>query len=151
MYEKTCFCGWIEVLLELCIISCILMILDDLFRSTFGPTDRVLKSCLGASKNYHCVQISFLHVYHHATMFPLWWIGVKWVAGGNSFMPAMLNSIIHTIMYSYYGLSACGPSVQPYLWCVQLFVIGRNIAKMCDMIFVVVERIGSLAKRTFVL
>ena len=27
-------------------------------------------------------QISFLHVYHHATMFPLWWIGVKWVAGG---------------------------------------------------------------------
>lgn len=27
-------------------------------------------------------QISFLHVYHHATMFPIWWIGVKWVAGG---------------------------------------------------------------------
>ena len=27
-------------------------------------------------------QISFLHVYHHATMFPLWWIGIKWVAGG---------------------------------------------------------------------
>ena len=27
-------------------------------------------------------QISFLHVYHHATMFPIWWMGVKWVAGG---------------------------------------------------------------------
>lgn len=27
-------------------------------------------------------QISFLHVYHHATMFPIWWIGIKWVAGG---------------------------------------------------------------------
>jgi len=27
-------------------------------------------------------QVSFLHVYHHASMFPLWWIGVKWVAGG---------------------------------------------------------------------
>ena len=27
-------------------------------------------------------QVSFLHVYHHATMFSLWWIGVKWVAGG---------------------------------------------------------------------
>ena len=27
-------------------------------------------------------QISFLHVYHHATMFPIWWIGVKWVPGG---------------------------------------------------------------------
>ena len=27
-------------------------------------------------------QISFLHVYHHASMFPIWWIGVKWVPGG---------------------------------------------------------------------
>ncbi len=27
-------------------------------------------------------QISFLHVYHHATMFPIWWTGIKWVAGG---------------------------------------------------------------------
>ena len=27
-------------------------------------------------------QISFLHVYHHATMFPIWWIGIKWTAGG---------------------------------------------------------------------
>lgn len=27
-------------------------------------------------------QISFLHVYHHCTMFTLWWIGIKWVAGG---------------------------------------------------------------------
>ena len=27
-------------------------------------------------------QITFLHVFHHASMFALWWIGVKWVAGG---------------------------------------------------------------------
>ena len=27
-------------------------------------------------------QISFLHVYHHASMFPIWWVGIKWVAGG---------------------------------------------------------------------
>ena len=27
-------------------------------------------------------QVTFLHVYHHASMFFLWWIGVKWVAGG---------------------------------------------------------------------
>ncbi|PIK35523.1 putative elongation of very long chain fatty acids protein 4 isoform X1 [Apostichopus japonicus] len=26
-------------------------------------------------------QISFLHVYHHATMPMLWWVGVRWVAG----------------------------------------------------------------------
>uniref|UniRef100_A0A3Q1H8A9 Elongation of very long chain fatty acids protein n=1 Tax=Anabas testudineus TaxID=64144 RepID=A0A3Q1H8A9_ANATE len=27
-------------------------------------------------------QVSFLHVYHHWTMFILWWIGIKWVPGG---------------------------------------------------------------------
>lgn len=27
-------------------------------------------------------QVSFLHVYHHCTMFILWWIGIKWVPGG---------------------------------------------------------------------
>lgn len=27
-------------------------------------------------------QVTFLHVYHHCSMFTLWWIGIKWVAGG---------------------------------------------------------------------
>ncbi|XP_064600548.1 very long chain fatty acid elongase 4-like [Liolophura sinensis] len=61
-------------------------------------------------------QVSFLHVYHHATMFPIWWIGVKWVAGGQSFFGAMLNSFIHVVMYTYYGVSALGPQFQKYLW-----------------------------------
>lgn len=28
-------------------------------------------------------QLTFLHVYHHSTMFPLWWIGVKFVPSGS--------------------------------------------------------------------
>nr|WPT09942.1 elongation of very long chain fatty acids 4 protein [Namalycastis rhodochorde] len=61
-------------------------------------------------------QISFLHVYHHATMFPIWWVGVKWVPGGQAFFGAMMNSFIHVIMYTYYGLAALGPQFQKYLW-----------------------------------
>ncbi|KAH3882565.1 elongation of very long chain fatty acids protein 4-like isoform X1 [Dreissena polymorpha] len=61
-------------------------------------------------------QISFLHVYHHATMFPIWWMGIKWVAGGQSFFGAMINSFIHVIMYTYYGIAALGPQFQKYLW-----------------------------------
>lgn len=61
-------------------------------------------------------QVSFLHVYHHATMFPIWWIGVKWVPGGQSFFGAMINSFIHVIMYTYYGISVLGPEFQKYLW-----------------------------------
>ncbi|KAL8614268.1 hypothetical protein ACOMHN_007606 [Nucella lapillus] len=61
-------------------------------------------------------QVSFLHVYHHATMFPIWYIGVKWVAGGQSFFGAMVNSFVHVIMYTYYGVAAMGPEFQKYLW-----------------------------------
>ena len=28
----------------------------------------------------------------------------------------MLNSFIHLVMYSYYGLAALGPKYQKYLW-----------------------------------
>ncbi|XP_040576929.1 very long chain fatty acid elongase 4 isoform X2 [Lepeophtheirus salmonis] len=61
-------------------------------------------------------QLTFLHVYHHSTMFCLWWIGVKYVAGGSSFLGAMFNSFVHILMYSYYFLTACGPKVRAYLW-----------------------------------
>ncbi|CAD7004421.1 unnamed protein product [Ceratitis capitata] len=61
-------------------------------------------------------QLTFLHVYHHSTMFPLWWIAVKWVPTGSTIVPSLINSFIHIIMYSYYGLSALGPNVQKFLW-----------------------------------
>ncbi|XP_071486804.1 very long chain fatty acid elongase 4-like [Diadema antillarum] len=61
-------------------------------------------------------QISFLHVYHHATMPLLWWIGVRWIPGGASYFSGMVNCLIHVLMYGYYFLSALGPSIQPYLW-----------------------------------
>ncbi|XP_064400012.1 very long chain fatty acid elongase 4-like [Halichondria panicea] len=61
-------------------------------------------------------QVTFLHVYHHASMFFLWWIGIKWVAGGQSVWGALINSFVHVVMYSYYALSCLGPSIQKYLW-----------------------------------
>lgn len=61
-------------------------------------------------------QLTFLHVYHHSTMFGLWWIGVKYVAGGSSFLGAMFNCYVHVLMYSYYFLSACGPEAVPRSW-----------------------------------
>lgn len=60
-------------------------------------------------------QVSFLHVYHHTSMVCLWWIGVKWVAGGQSFLSAMINSLVHVVMYTYYGMSAM-PHLRKYLW-----------------------------------
>ncbi|KAK3103302.1 hypothetical protein FSP39_018353, partial [Pinctada imbricata] len=61
-------------------------------------------------------QISFLHVYHHSTMPVLWWIGVKFVPGGESYQCASINSAIHVLMYTYYFLAAMGPHMQKFLW-----------------------------------
>jgi len=50
-------------------------------------------------------QVSFLHVYHHTTIAWAWWIGLKLMPGGDSYFGALLNSLIHVLMYSYYALS----------------------------------------------
>ncbi|XP_071502102.1 very long chain fatty acid elongase 4-like [Diadema antillarum] len=60
-------------------------------------------------------QVTFLHVYHHSTMIVNWWLGVKFIAGGQSFFLAMCNCLVHVLMYTYYALSALGPHMQKYL------------------------------------
>ncbi|XP_062136211.1 elongation of very long chain fatty acids protein 4-like [Drosophila sulfurigaster albostrigata] len=61
-------------------------------------------------------QLTFLHLYHHSTMFLICWIVVKWIPTGSTFVPALMNSFVHIIMYGYYSLSALGPRLHPYLW-----------------------------------
>lgn len=61
-------------------------------------------------------QVSFLHVFHHAIMPVSWWFGVKYVPGGISTFHALLNSFIHMLMYTYYGLAAAGPRYRRYIW-----------------------------------
>ncbi|KAM9101218.1 very long chain fatty acid elongase 2 isoform 1-T1 [Sarcophilus harrisii] len=60
-------------------------------------------------------QITFLHVYHHTSMFNIWWCVLNWIPCGQSFFGPTLNSFIHILMYSYYGLSVI-PSMHKYLW-----------------------------------
>ncbi|CAH1282947.1 unnamed protein product [Diabrotica balteata] len=79
-------------------------------------------------------QLSFLHVYHHSTMFAFWWIGIKWVPSGSTFLPAMVNSGIHVLMYSYYGLSVFGPKVAQYLWWKKYLTILQLIQFTCALI-----------------
>ncbi|XP_069675782.1 very long chain fatty acid elongase 2-like [Periplaneta americana] len=61
-------------------------------------------------------QLTFLHIYHHSTMLPNWYLGILYLPGGQAFLSVLLNSLVHVIMYSYYMLSALGPALQPYLW-----------------------------------
>ncbi|CAL8081367.1 unnamed protein product [Calicophoron daubneyi] len=59
-------------------------------------------------------QVTFLHVFHHATMPPSIWWGVRYAPGGIVYMFVVANSFIHVIMYTYYGLAAAG--LYKYLW-----------------------------------
>jgi elongation of very long chain fatty acids protein 4 len=40
--------------------------------------------------------------------FGLWWFGIRFTPGGDSYFSAMLNSFVHVIMYSYYLCAALG-------------------------------------------
>lgn len=65
-------------------------------------------------KNFH--QVTTLHLVHHATVPIICWFFLKYsVSESSAFFP-FINSFIHTIMYTYYALSALGPRIRPYLW-----------------------------------
>ncbi|TNN09899.1 Elongation of very long chain fatty acids protein [Schistosoma japonicum] len=51
-------------------------------------------------------QVTFLHVFHHASMPPSVWWGLKYAPGGVLYMFPLVNSFVHIIMYTYYGLAA---------------------------------------------
>lgn len=61
-------------------------------------------------------QVSPLHVFHHGFMPIACYIGLKFIPGGNIILIPLVNTGIHAIMYTYYGLAAIGPHMQPYLW-----------------------------------
>ncbi|CAG2104930.1 unnamed protein product, partial [Medioppia subpectinata] len=62
-------------------------------------------------------QVSFLHVYHHFMVPVLGYMTAKLCPQTVAVeVFCLLNSIVHTVMYSYYLLSAFGPQIQPYLW-----------------------------------
>lgn len=50
------------------------------------------------------VQVSFLHVYHHALLIWAWFLVTKLCCGGDAYFGALANSFIHVVMYSYYAM-----------------------------------------------
>lgn len=60
--------------------------------------------------------VSFLHVYHHTTMFILCWLAIKHRTCEEFSVMGAINTFVHIIMYTYYLLAALGPRVRKYLW-----------------------------------
>jgi elongation of very long chain fatty acids protein 4 len=53
-------------------------------------------------------QLSFLHCSHHALVPIAVWYGMWHSPNGDSYVPCLVNSFVHTIMYSYYLLTTLG-------------------------------------------
>ncbi len=47
-------------------------------------------------------QLSFLHVYHHFTIFLFYWLNANVMYDGDVYLTILLNGFIHTVMYTYY-------------------------------------------------
>ncbi|XP_066993699.1 very long chain fatty acid elongase 7 [Anabrus simplex] len=60
--------------------------------------------------------VSFVHVYHHSGMFLTTWMAVKFLPGGHGFFLAFMNTVVHTIMYTYYLLTSISPEYGKYIW-----------------------------------
>lgn len=77
-------------------------------------------------------QISFLHVYHHTTIFAIWWAVTKWGPGGEAYFSVILNSFVHVVMYSYYLSTTIGMPlsfIKPYITSMQML---QFVLMMCQ-------------------
>jgi elongation of very long chain fatty acids protein 4 len=50
------------------------------------------------------VQFSFLHVYHHTSIFMIYWLNINVGYDGDIYYTVILNAFIHFMMYLYYFL-----------------------------------------------
>lgn len=61
-------------------------------------------------------QITFLHVYHHAGMVCLAWLGCRYLPGGQGVYLGYINSLVHAFMYTYYLLTAWNKEFKKSIW-----------------------------------
>ena len=78
-------------------------------------------------KKFH--KINFLHIYNHATMFPIWWLSTSFLADGTSAVAALLNSGLHALLYFYYTVSIIGPDFQKWVWWKKYLILLQLVSK----------------------
>ncbi|XP_075236593.1 very long chain fatty acid elongase 7-like [Lycorma delicatula] len=93
LYKAMCEFGWFYL------VSKIIDLLDTVFF--------ILRK-----KQSH---VTFLHVYHHASLVLVSWAYLKYVRGEQGVWIGFINTSVHIVMYFYYFLSAFGESMKPYL------------------------------------
>jgi len=81
-------------------------------------------------------QLSFLHIYHHASIFLVYWMNFSAAYDGDIYLTIVLNSFVHLVMYSYYFLSTLGYSAwwKNYITLLQM---GQFILMNAQAIYII--------------
>ena len=82
-------------------------------------------------------QLSFLHVYHHFTIFSFYWWNVNCAYDGDIYLTIILNGAIHTIMYTYYFLALHTKDIwwKSYLTSCQLIQFMCMLSQAAYLVF----------------
>merc|ERR1719440_2727366 len=60
-------------------------------------------------------QVSFLHVYHHSSIFLIYWLNANAFYDADIYFTIVLNGAIHFIMYGYYFATAFNVKVPIFI------------------------------------
>lgn len=82
-------------------------------------------------------QVTFLHVYHHTLMVIATWLIAKYSRNDTIIFLGTINSLVHVVMYSYYGLSAF-PHLTKYLWWKKYITIMQLVQFVMMFLHVVI-------------
>jgi len=75
-------------------------------------------------------QVSFLHVYHHFSIFLFYWLNAQCNYDGDAYFSIVLNGSIHFIMYGYYFATAFNVSVPMF---IKKTITNSQLTQFCLM------------------
>jgi elongation of very long chain fatty acids protein 4 len=78
--------------------------------------------------NWH--QVSFLHVYHHTSIFLVYWLNANVSYDSDIYFTIVLNGIIHFIMYGYYLATTFNVVVPVFL---KKLITNSQLIQFCCM------------------
>jgi elongation of very long chain fatty acids protein 4 len=75
-------------------------------------------------------QVSFLHVYHHFSIFLFYWLNAQCNYDGDAYFSIVLNGTIHFIMYGYYFVTTFNITVPLF---IKKMITNAQLTQFCCM------------------
>jgi len=75
-------------------------------------------------------QMSFLHVYHHTSIFLIYWLNAQAFYDGDIYLTIVLNGTIHFIMYGYYLATSFNVQVPTF---IKKSITNAQLIQFCCM------------------